>query len=161
MSLVVHARLGRGIPGRQGIVRQHAGDQLQVALIGAAGEQRLGELQRDVLAGLRGRDVDGRRFGRDLHLLGEAADFEADLEGRRLTGTDQNVLVARRREAAQLRAHDVLRRGRQADQDRAALVVVCLAFGDGVGRLRDDVDAGRTSPAGSCTTTSMVPVAVT
>ena len=50
---VVEARPRRRIAARCLVVRHHAGNQLQVALVAAAGRQRLGQLEGDVLAGGR------------------------------------------------------------------------------------------------------------
>ena len=69
---VVQARARRGVAARRLIVGHHAGHQLQVALVAAAGRQRLGQLQRDVLARDRVGHVDDRRARGDGHLLGDA-----------------------------------------------------------------------------------------
>ena len=82
---VVHARPRGRVARLLRIVGHHARHQLQVALIAAAGRQRLGQLQRDVLAGRRARRVDERRLGGHLNLLGHSADRERDAEGRGLS----------------------------------------------------------------------------
>ena len=73
-----------GLPGCLRIVGQDAGHELQVALIRAPGRERLGQLQRDVLSGGRAADVDDRRLGGHLDLLGHPANLQGDWHCRRL-----------------------------------------------------------------------------
>ena len=145
---VVDARLRRRVAGLLRIVGQHARHELQVALIRAARRQRLGQLQRDVLPGRRAARVDDGRLGRDLHLLGHAADGERHADRCGLARAHEHVLVARGPEAGELDRDDVLRRRREADEQRApADIGHAFALGDGVGRGGDDGRAGNRQPA--------------
>ena len=130
-----------GVPRLLRIVGQHARHELQVALIAAAGRERLGELQRDVLSGRRAADVDDRRFRGDLDLLGDAADAQRHAHGDGLAGANQHVLVAGRREAGQLGRDDVHGRWGEPDEHRASFAISHgFALRHGVGRLCDDID---------------------
>ena len=145
---VVDPRLRRRVAGLLRIVGQNARHELQVALVGAAGRQRFRQLEGDVLSGRRALRVDERRFGRDLHLLGHAADGQADAQRRGLARTHEHVLVARRTEARDLGGDDVLRRRREADKQRPPFRVGHrFTLGDAVSGGGDDGRAGNRETA--------------
>ncbi len=144
---VVHARARGRIAGAVLVVGQHARHQLQVALVAAAGGQRLGELERDVLAGECAGHVDDRGDRGDRHRFGETGQSETEVERGGLPRTHQDLLAGLVLEALQVDRDRVLGRGRQRFEGGHALPVGDRrAAGDGVGGLGRHGDAGQ-SPA--------------
>ncbi len=114
----VDARADRRVAGRR---REHPGDHLQEALVGAAGRHRVGELERDVGAGDRAGRVDQRRFGGDDHLLGDLGELQLDADDRGLAGADEDLLVARPGEPFEPRGDDPGVRRIERAQQRLAV----------------------------------------
>ena len=95
---------------RQGrIVRQHARDDLQVALIRTPGRQGLGQLERDV--GRRGgaSRVNNGRLRNHVHRLSQSTHGEHDPKRHDLSGSDEDILESLRDETLQRGGDGVLR----------------------------------------------------
>ncbi len=113
---VVQAGLGRRVAGRLRVVGQHPGHQLQVALVAAAGGDRLGQVEGDVLGDDRAGHVDHRRRGGHHDRLGHVADGQTHRQRRGLARADQHAGLPARPEAGQLHRHHVAGGGVQGAQ---------------------------------------------
>ena len=125
------------------LVGHDARHQLQVALVAAAGRQRLGELQRDVLAGRRRSDVDERRARRrPAPLRSDPATCIVRAERRRLSRADQDLVARLSPRSPAARGHWCTGSKARALRARGAGGVGHdRALGDRVGRLGRHGDA--------------------